>query len=176
MNSCAFPPLIGVDEALGLGEPAAQWRLGRNKATNAVRGARTKDKKMRPYGLLLIVPLALAACAAPGQTAASGAPEGRDCFNSNLVNGFETLGDDTVRVSSGPRNEFDLKISGPTCSNITWANAVSLRTRGSPWICTGNSAGIGDIRFRDSAQSQVVSCTIESVTRAPPRTTGAPSG
>lgn len=130
---------------------------------------------MKPYGLLLLVPLALAACAAPGQSASNAAPSGRDCFYSNSVNGFETLGDDTVRVSAGPQTEYDLKISGPTCSNITWANAVSIRTRGSPWICTGSSAGIGDIRFRDSAQAQVVSCTIDNVSRAPPRQKAAPA-
>lgn len=124
---------------------------------------------MKPFGLFLLVPLALAACAAPGQSASNAAPGGRDCFNANLVNGFETLDRDTVRVSSGPRTEYDLKISGPACSNVTWTNAVSLKTRGSPWICTGASAGIGDIRFQDSAQSQIVSCTIDSVTRAPPR-------
>lgn len=130
---------------------------------------------MKPYGLLLAASLLLAACAAPGQTASNAAPSGRDCFNSNFVNGFETLDRDTVRVSTSPRTEYDLKISGPTCSNITWTNAVSLRTRGSPWICTGSSAGIGDIRFRDSAQSQLVSCTIDSVTRAPPRQPATPA-
>lgn len=131
---------------------------------------------MKPFGLLLLASLALAACAAPGQTASTAAPAGRDCFNSNLINGFETLGDGTVRVSSSSRNEYDLKISGPTCWNITSTNAVSLSSRGSPWICTGASAGMGDVRFRDSAQSQVVSCRIDSVTRAPPRTPGAPAG
>lgn len=130
---------------------------------------------MKSRGLLLLVPLALAACAAPRQTASNAAPAGGDCFNSNQVNGFETIDRETVRVSTGARAEYDLKISGPTCSNVTWTSAVSLRTRGSPWICTGASAGIGDVRFQDSAQSQLVSCTIESVTRAPPRTTGTPT-
>jgi hypothetical protein len=112
--------------------------------------------------------VAAAACAPTAtQTAARGAPAGRDCFNTRTVNGYNSVDAKTVRVSVGARDEYDLAISGPNCSNVTWTMRVAL-TSPSSWICVGDRPGQGHVAFEDSATGPT-SCWIDSVTKAPPK-------
>jgi hypothetical protein len=104
-----------------------------------------------------------------GQTSASSMPSGRDCFNARMVNGYSSVDADTVRVTVGARNDYDLKISGPGCSNVTWSNRVALTTNASTsWICVGDAPVQGRIGFQDSALGPT-SCNINSVSRVPPK-------
>ncbi len=115
--------------------------------------------------------LGAAACApTTTQTAQSAAaPSGRDCFNARMVNGYSSIAPETVRVTVGANKDYDLAISGPGCSSVTWSMQVALTTPpGQSWICVGDRPAQGRIGFRDSAMGPT-SCLIDSVSKAPPK-------
>jgi hypothetical protein len=106
-----------------------------------------------------------AACAPTTQNAANAAgPAGRDCFNSNFISGYGTVGEQTVRVSASPSKDYDLDIEGPGCRDITWTTSIAIVSKPSAWICVGDKFS-GDIKFRDTASSRVTSCYIKDVRR-----------
>lgn len=117
--------------------------------------------------LFAIGVLALAAACAPtAKTAANAAsPAGRDCFNASFLSGFSNVDHDTVRVSAGPSQEYDLDLLGPSCRDIQWTTDIAVVTRPSNWVCVGKNAGLGDVKFRDSATGRTTSCTITEVRR-----------
>lgn len=122
--------------------------------------------------LYLVAALAIAASAACAptastQTASAAAPADRDCFNTNFVSGFSAVDKDTVKLEAGPRKDYEVDITGPGCDNVTWTMSVAVVSRPSAWICTGQQAGQGDIRFRDSSWPAPISCMITAVRRAP---------
>lgn len=111
--------------------------------------------------LLVFAALLPAACASSDQQSASNRT---DCFNVRAVSSFSTVGRGTVRVSAGPRRNFDLAISGASCSQVNWAQGIAIDARPSSWICASDRLA-GRIAFRDTGTGQRVSCFIDSVTR-----------
>ncbi|MDT9599825.1 DUF6491 family protein [Sphingosinicella rhizophila] len=83
----------------------------------------------------------LAACAAtdePGRSAAQ--TRGDSCFRAADVNGFNAVDDDTVNVSVGASQTYQLELFG-NCSDIDWAQRIGIRaTGGSSWVCQGLDA------------------------------------
>ena len=63
------------------------------------------------------------------------AASGRQCFSASSVNGFDAIDDDTVLVTTGVRNVYQLEIVG-VCPDVDWSLRIGLRSRsGSSWIC-----------------------------------------
>lgn len=109
--------------------------------------------------------LAAVACAPTATQTAALAPDGRDCFNSNFMSGYTNVDQDTIRVSASPSRSYDLDLEGPNCRDIQWANSVAVVTKPSSYICTGNRAGLGEVKFRDGASNAVTTCWITEVRR-----------
>ncbi len=87
-----------------------------------------------------------AACAPTAQTASSKPVDrtGRDCFNADFISGYTAVDDKTVRVSAGPKRDYDLDIVGAGCGEIKWMNSIVIVSKPSPWIgpltiCFGRS-------------------------------------
>ncbi len=91
---------------------------------------------------ILAAALALSACASPegaaDQTAA--APEGRDCFNSDMVNGYSYVDDRHVSVRVGANREYTLTTMF-NARDLDWTHVIAIRST-SGWICTGNGLGV----------------------------------
>lgn len=104
----------------------------------------------------------LGACASP-TTTASAAPEGRDCFRSDDVNGFGLVDDYTVRVSVGPNRDYALATQ-TNVRQLRFDQTLGLRARPTGWICTGDGAGVEIFGGEPIERSWLVA----SVTRLPP--------
>jgi hypothetical protein len=115
--------------------------------------------------------LALAACtAAPPPAAraegpASHATAGRDCFDTNFVQGFSSVGKSVIRLDVGPGQKYDVDIEGSQCDQVDWTQRLALESTPSSWICVGNAIGQGNVYFRDPTTRRRVSCYIQNVRR-----------
>ena len=91
---------------------------------------------------VLAAALALTACAtaeAPADQAAA-APAGRDCFNSDLVNGYSYIDERHVSVSVGANRKYTLTTMF-NARDLDWTHVIAVRST-SGWICTGNGLGV----------------------------------
>lgn len=96
---------------------------------------------------------------------AQAAPDGRDCFNVSMVQGFSSVGKTTVRLDLGPGPKYDVNIAGAQCDQIDWSQRIALESSTSSWICVGDAIGQGNVYFRDPATRRRLSCYIEDVRR-----------
>lgn len=94
-------------------------------------------------GWVLVIAAGAAACVAAGpqqgqrQLARS---DGRQCFYSSQVNGFNPVDRDTVHVTVGANAVYELTTFG-YCPDINWSQRIAIRsTAGSNWICQGYDA------------------------------------
>ena len=109
--------------------------------------------------------IALAGCAGrtPADPAASRAG---DCFDTTRVAGWESAGTGHIRVRTTGREAFDLGLMGPRCADVSWSPTIAIAsTTGSPWVCIGEGAGLGEVRFQDGPGGGVVTCRVDSVSR-----------
>lgn len=98
----------------------------------------------RPALLSALAALALAGCAStpPQAGAEAAARTPRQCFWASNVNGFNSVDRDTIRVTAGVNDVFELDVSGAGCFDVDWATAIGLRSRGGDRICSGYDAEI----------------------------------
>ncbi len=76
----------------------------------------------------------------PPSGAQAAAASGRQCFNASSVNGFDAIDNDTVLVTVGSRNVYQLEIVG-VCPDVDWSLRIGLRsTGGSSWVCESMDA------------------------------------
>jgi hypothetical protein len=118
--------------------------------------------------------LALAACTAapePQTHAQAGPAAGHDCFNVSFVQGFSSVGRNTVRLDVGPGPKYDVDIAGPQCDQVDWTQRLALESSVSSWICVGDQIGQGNVYFRDPTTRRRLSCYIQDVRRVsePPK-------
>ena len=101
---------------------------------------------MIPLAVLALAPGA--ACTETGEPESASAvssqaaarPSGRQCFLPRQVNGFNALDDDTVYVSVGANDYYELELFGP-CPDVDWEETIAIRsTGGSTWVCQGLDA------------------------------------
>ena len=94
-------------------------------------------------GAALAGSAALAACAPadpPPGTAAGAANGTRSCFLPRSVNGFNAIDRDTVNVTVGVREIYQLEILG-TCPDVDFTQRIGIRsTHGASWVCQGMDA------------------------------------
>jgi hypothetical protein len=122
---------------------------------------------MAMFRALILPPLfLLAACAGPAPP--DRRAEGGDCFNVGQISGFSELEGPAVRVKTSVDRSYDLELSGPSCDDVSWAQAIAIDAAPSRWICVGNIPVQGRVRFRDPASRRVTSCQITRVSRAVP--------
>ena len=82
----------------------------------------------------------LTACAPMTPSPASDGSEARQCFRASQANGFHPIDRDTVHVTSGADEVFELELMG-ACPEIDWSLSIGIRpTRGSSFICRGLDA------------------------------------
>ena len=75
----------------------------------------------------------------PARTAASAQTE-RQCFLPRQVNGFHALDDDTVHVTVGASQVYELELLG-FCPDVDWSTRIGIRsTGGGNWVCQGLDA------------------------------------
>ena len=68
------------------------------------------------------------------------AQSGRQCFRAAQVNDFQGLDNDTVHVTAGARDFYELELAG-SCPDIDWSQRIGIRaTGGSSWVCRGFDA------------------------------------
>jgi hypothetical protein len=90
---------------------------------------------------LVAAALSLAACATPeSATETSAPPAGRDCFNSDNVNGYSYIDDRHVAVTVGANRRYVLTTMF-NANDLDWTNAIAIRST-TGWICTGNGLGV----------------------------------
>ncbi len=80
----------------------------------------------------------LAGCAASDGPVpmASAREDGRECFFLSQVSGFSSAGRDSIKVSVGPRRDYEFKTFG-SCPDIDYANAIAFDQNGPGTICRG---------------------------------------
>lgn len=88
--------------------------------------------------------------------------EGRDCFRSSQVNGFNVVDSNNVQISVGASRRYILTTNWNT-HNLDFSQAIALRSS-TGTICTGSGVGV-DIIGGDPRQIY----PIQSITRAPDR-------
>ena len=98
-----------------------------------------RGSSMVGFLLALGGPLMIGGCAMEqGAHGASAASAGRQCFRAADVNGFSPIDRDTVDVTVGAGRTYRLELFAP-CQDVNWSQRIAIRSRGSSWICTGNS-------------------------------------
>lgn len=126
---------------------------------------------MKAAALLALAAVSLSACAGatgPSTTAATGkAP--RQCFWNDSVSGFSSVDRDTIRVSAGVRDVYEMKLAGAGCNDVDWALAIGLRSLTGGRICTGldaevlyNSPGLGPQRCLVTDVRKVTEAELEA--------------
>lgn len=106
--------------------------------------------------------LALTGCAARTPAASNAS----DCFDSARVAGWEDAGPNHIRVRVNGRAAYDLGLQGPRCDDVAWSPTLAIESNaGSPWVCVGEGAGLGEVRFQDGPAGRTVICRIDSVSR-----------
>lgn len=93
--------------------------------------------------LFIAAALGLTACASstPDTTqSASASNEGRDCFRSGDVNGYNYVDEHHVKLSVGASRDYILTTTW-NARDLNWTQAVAIHST-TGWICTGNGLGI----------------------------------
>jgi hypothetical protein len=102
--------------------------------------------------------LLTAGCASDGATQT--ADNGRECFRSSQVRGYNVIDDSHVEIRVGANDRYVLE-TGWNARDLNWDNAIALRSS-TGRICTGNGLGVdifgGEPRRR---------YTVVSIVRAP---------
>lgn len=65
----------------------------------------------------------------------------RACFRASDVSGFNVVDDQTVDVSTSPRNVYRLTLFAPS-PDIDWTLQIAIEARGGSWVCAGTDATI----------------------------------
>ncbi|WP_152485876.1 DUF6491 family protein [Euryhalocaulis caribicus] len=84
----------------------------------------------------------------------------RDCFPVRNVNGFSEVDDDTVRISVGANDHYEVDVY-KTCSQLNWSWNLALESDTGNFMCAGEIAP-GRIYARGE------SCDIKEITRVYP--------
>lgn len=118
-------------------------------------------------GLIAIAgALALSACA---NTAAQQSAEGRDCFYTRSVRGYEVVDDRTILVRISDQQRYHLTTLTPIEQSLDYSSRIVINAPGG-FVCTGGGSGVEILGGRDRR-----SFFVSSVTRAPAEA-NAPSG
>jgi hypothetical protein len=141
---------------------------------------RIEQEVVMKHCLTLAAILALGACsAAPAPSLhadgqVSHPNNGRDCFDTNFVQGFSSQGKNVIRLDVGPGQKYDVDIAGAQCDQVDWTQRLALESTPSSWICVGDAIGQGNVYFRDPTTRRRLSCYIQNVRRVPeqPATSG----
>lgn len=78
--------------------------------------------------------LTMVAIPALGQEPDADKPE-RNCIYARNINGWNFISPDTVRISVGANDKYDLKLFSRQ-TELRFRNDIGIRTRGSSWICS----------------------------------------
>jgi len=101
----------------------------------------------RRHGLIaaLLAPLAFAA---PASAAGDGKAEGGKaaCFHSGNITGWSYVDRDTVRITVGVRDQYDLTLFSPQ-PDLNFRHGIGIRTRGSSWVCSPMDIQVVGDRF-----------------------------
>lgn len=122
--------------------------------------------------VLIVAALLLSACASAadgGQIAAATPAEGRDCFFSSSVRGFDVIDNNHVNIRVGANRNYVLTTSW-NASDLNWAHAIAIRSSTGS-ICTGNGLGVEIIGGRPRQTYPV-----QGIERAPEAAPAAPQG
>ncbi len=91
--------------------------------------------------LFIAAALGLTACASPTAGATANTPgEGRDCFQTANVSGYNYIDQHHVRLTVGASRNYILTTTW-NARDLDWTQAVALHST-SGWICTGNGLGV----------------------------------
>lgn len=85
-----------------------------------------------------LLPALLAALAISSTAHAADAAK-RSCFRNADVDGFQAIDSDTVNVTVGVHDVYQLKLFSPS-PDIDWTQRIGLESRGGSWICSGLDA------------------------------------
>jgi hypothetical protein len=86
------------------------------------------------------VALALGACASQvSQTAVSPSSD-RDCFSSDMINGYDYIDEHSVAVRVGANRRYILTTEW-NARDLNWEHVIAIRST-TNWICTGNGLGV----------------------------------
>lgn len=93
---------------------------------------------MRAIAIVILASVGTACAGAPGERPqAVGEP--RQCFLASRVNGFTPVDRDTVRVSVGASETYELELLG-SCPDVDRSFGIGIRSRGSDFVCRGQDA------------------------------------
>ena len=109
-------------------------------------------------------------CAPP--PAQSPSAIGRSCFDSGLVEGFESDKDASVKLHLRGGDIYRIDLVGGNCRDVGWSTAIAFETRSGRTVCTGSQAGDIKVSFRDPTSSRAVHCDVAGVTRLPAEARG----
>lgn len=132
----------------------------------------------RSLGWLCIAAAAalMAGCTSDGEprqsAANAGAGSGRQCFFTSSVSSFAPVDTRTVNLRVGANQFFRVNLMSP-CRDVTWTTGMSLSTRGSSSICTGNALGV-TLHTRGPSGRQ--RCTVSTIVALTPEEVQALSG
>ncbi|HYC05659.1 MAG TPA: DUF6491 family protein [Azospirillaceae bacterium] len=79
--------------------------------------------------------LAAALAALLSLPAAAETPKDRTCFRADNINGWTYVDRDTVRITVGVREQYELTLFSPQ-PELAFRYGVGVRTRGSSWVCS----------------------------------------
>ncbi len=111
---------------------------------------------------ILAAAIALAACAT--QESAT-APDGRDCFRADAVNGYSYIDSNHVAVTVGANRRYILTTLF-NARDLDWTHAIAIRSA-TNWICTGNGLGV-EIIGGDPRRTYPISGIERAPDEAPP--------
>ena len=118
-------------------------------------------------GLIAIAgALALSACASA--TAEQNA-DGRDCFYTRSIRGYEVVDESTVRVRINSQQRYQLTTVTPIENSLDYSSRIAIDAPGG-FVCTGSGSGVEILGGRNGR-----SFFVNSVTRVPAEEV-APSG
>ena len=64
-----------------------------------------------------------------------------ECFYTSSINGWNYVGNNTVRVSVGASRSYDLKLMG-YAHDLDFKETLGVKAGPSGWICEGNGLGV----------------------------------
>jgi len=107
---------------------------------------------------------AVALCAGALVPPAAQAQKGQDCFFHRDTDSFTPVDDHTINLRVGENRYYQLELLNP-CLDLDFSQSIGLRSRGSSWICTGQT-NAAEIITRSAAGPQ--RCQVSSVRRLTP--------
>ncbi len=88
-----------------------------------------------PMRALLPAATLAALLAAPALAADGVEKPERECIYARNINGWNFISPDTVRITVGVNDKYDLKLFSRQ-TELRFRNDIGIRTRGSNWICS----------------------------------------